>query len=355
MKKNEIKPIDQKDLLIASIDKDLSDFVSGKIKGITLTLGLVNKLTKLFKIGGFNLNSFLVDKIINSNDLKNIDWKVTPDSVTHNDRLRLFLNLVIIPALKYTVDDLKKNDPFRFEALRDITEAVIASINFDLIAYDESGSCFTDQSGNKPAKIRLKANKLNLLSHSVEAKKTYNPDDNKPNFSLSFEKLKSLSAELLLGRATRVRPEDPTISKTNEKLQDLKKEIASNISFTQVDPKATEAVKKLSEVKKNNEVDETYLLVTSIIDKLLISSEFVTVQKIALYIMNDKYYSKWQRDNYDSAVNFTYNVGNQPHVINTKDLDLSQVTDKLIAVTLKEKKVMKRFEDLTEFKSKSNK
>ena len=46
MKKNEIKTIDQKDLLIASIDKDLSDFVSGKIKGITLTLGLVNKLTK---------------------------------------------------------------------------------------------------------------------------------------------------------------------------------------------------------------------------------------------------------------------------------------------------------------------
>ena len=342
MKKNEIKPIDQKDLLIASIDKDLSDFVLGKIKGITLTLGLVNKLTKLFKIGGFNLNSFLVDKIINSNDLKNIDWKVTPDGVTHNDRLRLFLNLVIIPALKYTVDNLKKNDPFRFEALRDITEAVIASINFDLIAYDESGSCFTDQSGNKPAKIRLKANKLNLLSHSIEAKKRYNPDDNKPNFSLSFEKLKTLSAELLLGRATRVRPEDPTISKTNEKLQDLKKEIASNISFTQVDPKATEAVKKLSEVKKNNEVDETFLLVTSIIDKLLISSEFVTVQKIALYIMNDKYYSDWQRDNYDSAVNFTYKVGNQPQVINTKDLDLSQVTDKLIAVTLKEKKVINK-------------
>ena len=121
MKKNEVKTIDQKDLLIASIDKDLSDFVSGKIKGITLTLGLVNKLTKLFKIGGFNLNTFLVDKIINSNDLKNIDWKKLPENTTHNDRLRLFLNLVIIPALKYTTDDLKKNDPFRFEALRDIT------------------------------------------------------------------------------------------------------------------------------------------------------------------------------------------------------------------------------------------
>tara|TARA_Y100001963_G_scaffold56711_1_gene79249 strand:- start:413 stop:1435 length:1023 start_codon:yes stop_codon:yes gene_type:complete len=338
MKKNEVKTIDQKDLLIASIDKDLSDFVNGKIKGITLTLGLVNKLTKLFKINGFNLNSFLVDKIINSNDLKNIDWKVTPDGVTHNDRLRLFLNLVIIPALKYTVDDLKKNDPFRFDALRDISESVLASVIHDFIAYDENGSCFTDQSGNKPAKIRIKASKLNLLSHSIEAKKRYNPDDNKPNFSLSFEKLKSLCSELLLGRSTRVVNSDPTVSKTNEKLQDIKKEIASNISFTQVDPKATEAVKKLSEVKKNNEVEETFLLVTSIIDKLIINAQLKTVQKIALYILTNKDYSKWQRDNFDSALEFTHKIGNQTQSINTKDLDLTESTDKLISVTLKEKK-----------------
>tara|TARA_R100001594_G_scaffold128730_1_gene167112 strand:- start:382 stop:1404 length:1023 start_codon:yes stop_codon:yes gene_type:complete len=338
MKKNEVKTIDQKDLLIASIDKDLSDFVNGKIKGITLTLGLVNKLTKLFKINGFNLNSFLVDKIINSNDLKNIDWKVTPDGVTHNDRLRLFLNLVIIPALKYTVDDLKKNDPFRFDALRDISESVLASVIHDFIAYDENGSCFTDQSGNKPAKIRIKASKLNLLSHSIEAKKRYNPDDNKPNFSLSFEKLKSLCSELLLGRSTRVVNNDPTVSKTNEKLQDIKKEIASNISFTQVDPKATEAVKKLSEVKKNNEVEETFLLVTSIIDKLIINAQLKTVQKIALYILTNKDYSKWQRDNFDSALEFTHKIGNQTQSINTKDLDLTESTDKLISVTLKEKK-----------------
>ena len=338
MKKNEVKTIDQKDLLIASIDKDLSDFVNGKIKGITLTLGLVNKLTKLFKINGFNLNSFLVDKIINSNDLKNIDWKVTPDGVTHNDRLRLFLNLVIIPALKYTVDDLKKNDPFRFDALRDISESVLASVIHDFIAYDENGSCFTDQSGNKPAKIRIKASKLNLLSHSIEAKKRYNPDDNKPNFSLSFEKLKSLCSELLLGRSTRVVNNDPTVSKTNEKLQDIKKEIASNISFPQVDPKATEAVKKLSEVKKNNEVEETFLLVTSIIDKLIINAQLKTVQKIALYILTNKDYSKWQRDNFDSALEFTHKIGNQTQSINTKDLDLTESTDKLISVTLKEKK-----------------
>ena len=337
MKKNEIKTIDQKDLLIASIDKDLSDFVSGKIKGITLTLGLVNKLTKLFKIGGFNLNTFLVDKIINSNDLKNIDWKKLPDNVTHNDRLRLFLNLVIIPALKYTTDDLKKNDPFRFEALRYITEAVIASVVNDFIAYDENGNCFTDPVGNQPRQINIKKSKLNLFGSVEEAKARYNSKGLSP-FPLSFEKLKSFSNELLLGRSSRVVNNDPTISKTNEKLQDIKKEIASNISFTQVDPKATEAVKKLSEVKKNNEVEETFLLVTSIINKLLVNSEFKTVQKIALYILKDKDYSKWQRNNFDSVLEFTHKIGNQTQSINTKDIDLTESTDKLIAVTLKEKK-----------------
>jgi hypothetical protein len=349
MKKNEIKPIDstpgyagspreKKELLIASIDRNLTDFVNGKIKGITLTLGLVSDLTKLYKIGGFSLNTFLVDKIINSNDLKNIDWKKLPENVTHNDRLRLFLNLVIIPALKYTTDDLKKNDPFRYEALRDITESVIASVINDFIACDENGSCFTDPVGNQPRQINIKKNKLVLFASVAEAKARYNAKGLSP-FPLSFEKLKSFSNELLLGKSSRVINNDPTISKTNEKLQDIKKEINSNISFTQVDPKATEAIKKLDQVKKDNEVLESFRLVSSLIDKLLINSEFKTVQKIALYIMNNKHYAEWQKTNFDTALNFTSSFGGQVNKVDTKDLDLSQVTDKLIAVTLKEKKV----------------
>ena len=340
MKKNEIKTIDQKDLLIASIDKDLSDFVSGKIKGITLTLGLVNKLTKLFKIGGFNLNTFLVDKIIGSNDLKNIDWKVTPDGVTHNDRLRLFLNLVIIPALKYTTDDLKKNDPFRFDALRDIAESVLASVIHDFIAYDENESCFTDPVGNQPAQINIKKSKLVLFKSVEEAKGRYNAKGLSP-FPLSFEKLKSFSNELLLGRSSRVTNNDPTISKTNEKLQDIKKEINSNISFNQVDPKATNAVKKLDQTRRDNEVIETFRLVCSLIDKLIVNAELKTVQKIALYIMQHKVYAQWQKTNYETALNFTSNFGGRPELVNTKDIDLTESTDKLIAVTLKEKKVNK--------------
>ena len=341
MKKNEVKTIDQKDLLIASIDKDLSDFVSGKIKGITLTLGLVNKLTKLFKIGGFNLNTFLVDKIINSNDLKNIDWKKLPENTTHNDRLRLFLNLVIIPALKYTTDDLKKNDPFRFEALRDITEAVIASVINDFIAYDENENCFTDPVGNQPRQINIKKSKLNLFGSVEEAKARYNSKGLSP-FPLSFEKLKSFSSELLLGRSTRVVNNDPTISKTNEKLQDIKKEINSNISFTQVDPKATDAIKKIDQTKRDNDVLETFRLVCSLVDKLIVNSEFKTVQKLALYIMNNKHYAQWQRTNYETALNFTSNFGGQHKLVNTKDIDLTESTDKLIAVTLKEKKVINK-------------
>ena len=340
MKKNEIKTIEQKDLLIASIDKDLTDFVNGKIKGITLTLGLVNKLTKLYKIGGFNLNTFLVDKIINSNDLKNINWKKLPENVTHNDRLRLFLNLVIIPALKYTTDDLKKNDPFRFDALRDIAESVLASVIHDFIAYDENESCFTDPVGNQPAQINIKKSKLVLFKSVEEAKGRYNAKGLSP-FPLSFEKLKSFSNELLLGRASRVTNNDPTISKTNEKLQDIKKEINSNISFNQVDPKATNAVKKLDQTRRDNEVIETFRLVCSLIDKLIVNAELKTVQKIALYIMQHKVYAQWQKTNYETALNFTSNFGGRPELVNTKDIDLTESTDKLIAVTLKEKKVNK--------------
>ena len=340
MKKNEIKTIEQKDLLIASIDKDLTDFVNGKIKGITLTLGLVNKLTKLYKIGGFNLNTFLVDKIINSNDLKNINWKKLPENVTHNDRLRLFLNLVIIPALKYTTDDLKKNDPFRFDALRDIAESVLASVIHDFIAYDENESCFTDPVGNQPAQINIKKSKLVLFKSVEEAKGRYNAKGLSP-FPLSFEKLKSFSNELLLGRSSRVTNNDPTISKTNEKLQDIKKEINSNISFNQVDPKATNAVKKLDQTRRDNEVIETFRLVCSLIDKLIVNAELKTVQKIALYIMQHKVYAQWQKTNYETALNFTSNFGGRPELVNTKDIDLTESTDKLIAVTLKEKKVNK--------------
>ena len=340
MKKNEIKTIEQKDLLIASIDKDLTDFVNGKIKGITLTLGLVNKLTKLYKIGGFNLNTFLVDKIINSNDLKNINWKKLPENVTHNDRLRLFLNLVIIPALKYTTDDLKKNDPFRFDALRDIAESVLASVIHDFIAYDENESCFTDPVGNQPAQINIKKSKLVLFKSVEEAKGRYNAKGLSP-FPLPFEKLKSFSNELLLGRSSRVTNNDPTISKTNEKLQDIKKEINSNISFNQVDPKATNAVKKLDQTRRDNEVIETFRLVCSLIDKLIVNAELKTVQKIALYIMQHKVYAQWQKTNYETALNFTSNFGGRPELVNTKDIDLTESTDKLIAVTLKEKKVNK--------------
>ena len=338
--KNNIKAIDPKDLLIASIDNKLSDFVSGKIKGITLTLGLVSDLTKLYKIDGFMLNTFLVDKIIQKNSLKDIDWKKLPENVTHNDRLRLFLILVIIPALKYTTDDLKKNDPFRFEALRDITESVLASVINDFIAYDENENCFTDPVGNQPRQINIKKNKLVLFPMVVEAKARYNAKGLSP-FPLSFEKLKSFSNELLLGRSSRVVNTDPTISKTNEKLQDLKKEINSNISFTQVDPKATEAIKKLDQVKKDNEITETFRLVCSLIDKLIVNAEFTTVQKLALYIMNNKHYATWQKANFETALNFTSNFGGQHKLVDTKDIDLTESTDKLIAVTLKEKKVNK--------------
>ena len=75
---------------------------------------------------------------------------------------------------------------------------------------------------------------------------------------------------------------------------------------------------------------------------MLFNSEFKTVQKIALYIATNKDFVDFQRTNYSSSLEFTYNVGNQPQKIDIKDIDLTEATDKLIAVTLKEKKVINK-------------
>ena len=57
--------------------------------------------------------------------------------------------------------------------------------------------------------------------------------------------------------------------------------------------------------------------------------------------MQHKVYAQWQKTNYETALNFTSNFGGRPELVNTKDIDLTESTDKLIAVTLKEKKVNK--------------
>ena len=346
MKKNEViksSSIKKSDLIVGEIERDLKNIQEGKIKTISATLGLIDKYTQLFKIGALNLNAFLIDKIINKNDLASIDFKNLPANVTHNDRIRLFLNLVLIPALKTSVDEMKKNDPYKYETLRDIAPSVLSSLINDFIYYDKDGSCFSDPIGNQPRKIKIKKEKLVLFKNVKDAQKRYNSEGHSP-FYLSFEKLKSFSDELLVGRSERVTNQDPTFTKVAEKISDTKKEINSNVAFTQVQTKKSDgtaqdpAIVKLETKKRENEVTEMETLVFSVIDKLAVNSEFLSIQKIALYIAKHKDFMKFQKTNFDSALNFTHNVGNQPQVINVKDLDLSSSTDKLIAVTLKEKK-----------------
>jgi len=349
MKKNEViksSSIKKSDLIVGEIERDLKNIQEGKIKTISATLGLIDKYTQLFKIGALNLNAFLIDKIINKNDLASIDFKNLPANVTHNDRIRLFLNLVLIPALKTSVDEMKKNDPYKYETLRDIAPSVLSSIINDFIYYDKDGSCFSDPIGNQPRKIKIKKEKLVLFKNVKDAQKRYNSEGHSP-FYLSFEKLKSFSDELLVGRSERVTNQDPTFTKVAEKISDTKKEINSNVAFTQVQTKKSDgtaqdpAIVKLETKKRENEVTEMETLVFSVIDKLAVNSEFLSIQKIALYIAKHKDFMKFQKTNFDSALNFNHYVGNQPQVIDIKDLDLSSSTDKLIAVTLKEKKVNK--------------
>ena len=349
MKKNEViksSSIKKSDLIVGEIERDLKNIQEGKIKTISATLGLIDKYTQLFKIGALNLNAFLIDKIINKNDLASIDFKNLPANVTHNDRIRLFLNLVLIPALKTSVDEMKKNDPYKYETLRDIAPSVLSSLINDFIYYDKDGSCFSDPIGNQPRKIKIKKEKLVLFKNVKDAQKRFNSEGHSP-FYLSFEKLKSFSDELLVGRSERVTNQDPTFTKVAEKISDTKKEINSNVAFTQVQTKKSDgtdqdpAIVKLETKKRENEVTEMETLVFSVIDKLAVNSEFLSIQKIALYIAKHKDFMKFQKTNFDSALNFTHYVGNQPQVIDIKDLDLSSSTDKLIAFTLKEKKVNK--------------
>tara|TARA_Y100000034_G_scaffold103771_1_gene129736 strand:+ start:104 stop:1213 length:1110 start_codon:yes stop_codon:yes gene_type:complete len=335
----------EKDRIVVKIEKELTDIQAGKIKGITATLGLVDNFTRLYDMGALDdaIDNFLTDNIINYSKIDNIDFKILPKDITHNDRLRLFLNLVLIPVLKTSVDELKKNDLFKYEALRDIAEAVLASIINDFIFYDKNDNCFSTPVGNKPCQIRIRHESLVLFDKSQEAKKRYNPDDHSP-FQLTFEKLKSFSHEMLTGRAERSSKEkDATVTKVNEKLVNLKEEINSNVSFNQVitkKPDGTDvkpAIVTLEKEKRKKEIEEMELLVFSIINKLAVNSEFKSIQKIALFIATHKNFMKFQKENYESALNFTDNFGGQPRLIDLKDVDLKTAEPKLIDARLRKK------------------
>jgi len=348
----------EKDKIVVKIEKELTEIQAGKIKGITATLGLVDNFTRLYDMSALDdaINSFLTDNIISYSKIENIDFKILPKDTTHNDRLRLFLNLVLIPVLKTSVDDMKKKDPFKYDALRDIAESVLASIINDFIFYDKNDNCFSAPVGNRPCQIRIKHDSLLLFDKSQDAKKRYNPDDHSP-FQLSFEKLKSFSHELLTGREERSSKEkDATVTKVNEKLVNLKEEINSNVSFNQVitkKPDGTDvkpAIVTLEKEKRKKEIEEIELLVFSIINKLAVNSEFKSIQKIALFIATHKNFMKFQKENYESALNFTDNFGGQPRLINLKDVDLQTATPSLIDTRLRKKE-----EEVVEEKKVTNK
>jgi len=340
----------EKDKIVVKIEKELTEIQAGKIKGITATLGLVDSFTRLYDMGALDdaINSFLTDSNINEAILEDIDFKILPKNITHNDRLRLFLNLVLIPILKTSVDDMKKNDPFKYDALRDIAESVLASIINDFIYYDDKDNCFSAPVGNRPCQIRIKHDSLLLFDKSQDAKKRYNSEDHSP-FQLSFEKLKNFSHELLTGRAERsTKEKDITVTKVNEKLVNLKEEINSNVSFNQVitkKPDGTDvkpAIVTLEKEKRKKEIEEMELLVFSIINKLAVNSEFKSIQKIALFIATHKNFMEFQKENYSSALNFTDTFGGQPRLIDLKGVDLKTAEPKLIDARLRKKEAVKK-------------
>ena len=333
--KNEI------DLRVEKIKSNLNDAQSGKIKNLSSKMKLVEDFDQLEKLGGLSLNEFMKHFKINS--LSSLNWK---DKSQNNIRFKMFVDLTLIPSLNISKDELQENEPYKYEALRDISEIVISNILKKFIYYhqdvDASGkitkSCFTIPETSKPVKIYVKSA---LINNYPDMKKRFNPDGS-GLIALSFEKLNSFCQILLTGTSERVTAEkDPTVTKSSKKLDEIKSELVANIPIMRVDFKQKTPDGKLDtkniELEKKQrslQVDNLFQLITSSVDKLIKDAEFDVVRNILLFIMNDGDFSKHIKDHYLTSFQVVENLGGQLKKIDVEDLDFTS-PDKLVETRLK--------------------
>ena len=112
--------------------------------------------------------------------------------------------------------------------------------------------------------------------------------------------------------------------------------VYKNVSLLNVDFNEKNPVKlKLQKEQRKLQVDETYLLAKSTIDKLISNAEFETVRNIVLYIQQDKDFTKFIKNKYQSNLNWNSKLGNQLQAIDITDLDIDN--EKQINARLKVK------------------
>jgi len=340
MKKNDTVKTDvnvnKVSLQIEKIKTNLTNASEGKISNLSNKMRLVEDFSQLNKLGGLKLSDYFNHFKINH--LKSLDWK---NKNENNIRFKKFVDLVLIQSLNTTVDEMEKNEPYKYETLREISDLVIGNILNDFIYYhseiDKTGketkSCFTVPATSKPVEIYIKSS---FVNQSKDLKKRFNPKGH-GLVAMSFEKLSQFVSILLTGTSERSTPnKDPNETASSKKLETLKNDLVSNVSLLNVDFNEKNPVKlKLQKDQRKLQVDETYLLAKSTIDKLISNAEFETVRNIVLYIQQNKDFTKFIKNKYQANLHWGSKLGNQLQTIDITDLDIDN--EKQINARLKVK------------------
>jgi len=353
MKKNNMsqfhgtqKPLNEKvdtSKLIDEINLNLNQISKGKVEGITKTLKLIDQFFRLSLAGGLITANFFNDAIIKTNSFESLNFTLKKD--TNNQRYKKFVDLCLIPTLKTSKDKMEEEEPFKYQTLREISESLLNCLKNKIISYNlimvdgvESKTCFTNPIGSKPSEIEIRSS---VINQNDKLKKRFNPKGSTgSSVALSFEKLKTLSQIMLTGISERVISEkNPEVTKESKKFEEMNEEISSNVAFKEVDFNEKDKLKlNLQKKQRTLQVDNFFQTVITSIDKLIQYSEFEAVQKIALYIATNKEFNKFQKQNYETALGYVSNFGNQIRQVDISGLDNSLLcTNALIETTLKRK------------------
>ena len=342
MKKNDVTEKVDTSKLIDEINLNLNQISKGKVEGITKTLKLIDQFFRLSLADGLITANFFNDAIIKTNSFESLNFTEKKD--TNNMRYKKFVDLCLIPTLKTSKDKMEEEEPFKYQTLREISESLLNCLKNKIISYNlitvdgiDEKTCFTSPVGSKPSEIEIRSS---VINQNDKLKKRFNPKGSSASsVALSFEKLKALSQIMLTGISERVISEKtPEVTKESKKFEEMNDEISSNVAFKEVDFNEKDKLKlNLQKKQRELQIDNFYQVVITAIDKLLQYAEFETVQKIALYIAKNKNFSKFQKQNYETALGFVSDFGGQKRIVDISSLD-EQSTAKLIQSTLKVKK-----------------
>tara|TARA_R100001086_G_C11819911_1_gene253815 strand:- start:278 stop:1279 length:1002 start_codon:yes stop_codon:yes gene_type:complete len=163
------------------------------IKNISIDLKNVLPLDRFFE--GTNFKS-----------LKECDWS--------NALMLKFTNKVLIFMMGKNADEIQKDNPLYFRALRDNASSIILNLIYDVIKVDEDGNAFNNPIGRKPKAINFNFKKLQNKVENVEEFKTKFNKEGEDNKYISFNTFEAISRYQLL-KVSDADPKTPLLQKLN--------------------------------------------------------------------------------------------------------------------------------------------